>query len=229
VNEQDVWLGEGVRLGPGCVLDASRGPVVLADHVNVGANCVLEGPCSVGHHTTLTPLALIRPGTSIGPVCKVGGEVSNSILLGWSSKVHEGFLGDSYLGKWVNLGAGTTTSNLKNTYGEITVRHGGGREVPTGRRFLGSLVGDHSKLGIGTRLMAGTYLGFCTSVAGSPIAPRFVPSYTFWTDRGAEPYRVDKALEVTKVVYARRDRQFAEADERLMRYVADVAPRVEGA
>ncbi len=227
VNENDVWLGQGVTIGPGCVLDASRGPVMLGDRVHLGPNCVLEGPCSVDHDGTLTPLAIIRPGTTIGPLCKVGGEVSNSIMMGYTSKVHEGFIGDSYLGRWVNLGAGTTTSNLKNTYGEIKVRRGG-KEVPTGRRFLGALVGDHTRTGILTRLMAGTYLGFYTSVAGSGITPRFLPSYSFWTDRGIEPYRMEKAVEVTRLVYGRRDRQFTETDEQVMRYVAEVAPKVEG-
>src|SRR5437763_4018609 len=111
------------------------------------------------------PLACIRPGTSIGQLSKVGGEVSMSIILGNSNKAHHGYLGDSYLGKWVNLGAGTTTSNLKNTYGEITVKRGG-KEFPTGRRTLGALVGDHTKTSILTRLVTGSYIGFYTSLAG---------------------------------------------------------------
>ena len=227
VRGDDVWLGEGVKLGPGCVLDASDGPVVLGERVSVGANSVLQGPCYVGPHSGVTSLTLIRPGTSIGPMCKIGGEVSNSIVLGWSNKSHEGFLGDSYLGKWVNFGSGTTTSNMKNTYGEISVRRGG-RETPTGRRFLGTLVGDHTKTGILTRLGAGSYVGFCTNLAGPGLAPRSVPSFTFVTDRGPEPYRIEKAVEVTRRVYARRDRVLTDYDERLMRYVAAVAPEIEG-
>src|SRR5688500_19083961 len=105
---------------------------------------------------------------------KVGGEVSNSIVLGYSNKAHDGYLGDSYVGKWINLGAGTTTSNLNNTYGEITVTTRTGPER-TGRRFLGSLIGDHARTAIGTRLMAGSYIGFSSLLATSAIAPRYLP------------------------------------------------------
>lgn len=227
VRGEDVWLGTDAKVEPGCVLDASRGPVVVGDKASVGANSVLQGPCYVGPHTNVRPLTLIRPGTTIGPLCRVGGEISNSIMLGHSNKSHDGYLGDSYLGKWVNLGAGTTTSNLKNTYGEISVCRGD-QEFPTGRRFLGALVGDHTRTGILTRLGAGAYVGFNTSLAGQGVAPRFVPSYSFWTEKGIEPYDMEKALEVTQRVYARRDRPFTDTDERVMRYVREVAPTVEG-
>jgi len=126
------------------------------------------------------------------------------------------------VGKWVNLGAGTTTSNLKNTYGEISMKIGT-REIPTGRRNLGSLIGDHTKTAILTRLMTGSYVGFCSMLAGSNLPPRFVPSYTYWTDKGAEKYRMDKAIEVTRRVFARRDRPVTE----VMRYVEKTAPGIE--
>jgi UDP-N-acetylglucosamine diphosphorylase/glucosamine-1-phosphate N-acetyltransferase len=213
-------------LEPGCVLDASRGPIVLAEKSSVGANAVLQGPCYIGAHSAVTPLSLIRPGVSVGQMCKIGGEVSNSILLGYTNKAHEGFLGDSYLGKWVNFGAGTTTSNLKNTYGQISVRRGD-QIIPTGRRFLGALVGDHSKTGILTRLAAGAYVGFCASIAGEGPPTRFVPSYTFENDKGRETYDLERALDVTRRVYARRDRPFTNYDEHVMRYVAATAPGVE--
>ena len=230
INDENVFLGEGARLGPGVVLDASKGPVVIDRQATVGANSVLNGPCYVGPFAVVRSLTLIREGTSIGIASRVGGEVSNSIILGYSNKAHDGYLGDSYVGKWVNLGAGTTTSNLKNTYGEITMNMGKGKEkVPTGRRRLGALIGDHTKTAILTRLMTGTYVGFCSMIADSGSPPRFVPSYTFWTERGPEPYRLDKAIEVTQRVFGRRDRGWTEADERIMRYVAQAAPQVEGA
>jgi UDP-N-acetylglucosamine diphosphorylase/glucosamine-1-phosphate N-acetyltransferase len=227
VAEDNVFLGEAAKLAPGVVLDASKGPVVVDHHASVGANSVLHGPCYVGPHAFLRPLTLIREGTSLGVASRVGGEVSNSIILGYSNKAHDGYLGDSYVGKWVNLGAGTTTSNLKNTYGEITMNMGR-EQVPTGRRRLGALIGDHVKTAILTRMMTGTYVGFGSMLAGSAPSPRFVPSYTFWTDKGAEPYRLDKAVEVTKRVFARRDRGWTPTDEDLMRYVAEAAPQVEG-
>ena len=226
VDEDNIWLGRNVQLAPGCVLDGSRGPVVLGDEVVVGPNAVLTGPCSVGQASQVAPLANIRQGTSIGPMCKVGGEVANSIFLGHANKAHDGFLGDSYVGQWANLGAGTTTSNLKNTYGEVNMSIAG-QTIHTGRRFLGSLIGDHVKTAIGTRLMAGTYLGYGSSVAVTGPVPKDVPSFTFLTDKGPEPYRLDKAAEVMSQVFGRRGRAWTPDDEALNRYVAETAKTVE--
>jgi UDP-N-acetylglucosamine diphosphorylase/glucosamine-1-phosphate N-acetyltransferase len=228
VRDDDVWLvGKEAKLSPGCVLDATNGPVVIGEGASIGANAVIEGPVYIAPYAVIKPLSHIRPGTSIGTACRVGGEVCESVILDYSNKSHDGFMGHSYVGKWVNLGAGTTTSNLKNTYGEITIQRGG-KEIATGRRFLGALVGDHTKTGVLTRLGAGTYVGFCSSLAGRGTAPRFVPSYSFWTEEGMQPYDMAKAVEVTQRVYARRDREFTQTDRRVMEYVARVAPEVEG-
>jgi UDP-N-acetylglucosamine diphosphorylase/glucosamine-1-phosphate N-acetyltransferase len=226
VNPEDVLTDRDVKLHPGCVIDASKGPVAIGKGAVIGANAVIQGPCYIGPYTEIQPLAHIRPGVSIGPRCKIGGEVSNSIIIGHANKSHDGYLGDSYIGEWVNLGAGTTTSNLKNTYGTISMPVAG-KEIDTGRRYLGSVVGDHSKTAIATRLMSGTYLGFSSMLASSTIPPRFVPSYRFITDKGNQPYRMDKASEVAKAVFARRNRQWLAADEELMQYVAKAAPTVE--
>jgi hypothetical protein len=131
------------------------------------------------------------------------------------------------VGKWVNLGSGTTTSNLKNTYGEIRARIGT-REIPSGRQFLGAVIGDHSKTAILSRLSAGAYLGFFSMLDAIVTSSLYVPSFTFHKGDGPEPYQMDKAIEVTKRVYARRDREFNAVDEQVMRYVADVAPDIEG-
>jgi UDP-N-acetylglucosamine diphosphorylase/glucosamine-1-phosphate N-acetyltransferase len=228
VERDQILIGEDVRLHAGCVIDASKGPVILSVGSIVGANAVVQGPCFIGEHSEILPLALIRPGTSIGPRCKFGGDVARAIVLGYSNKAHEGFLGDSVVGEWVNLGAGTMTSNLKNTYGSISMKMGD-EEVDTGRRFLGSLIGDHTKTAIGTRFMSGSYVGYCSMIATSAHAPRFTPSFTFATDKGSEPYRQDKAVEVARAVTARRNRIFGAADEALMRYAAHVAGQVEAA
>jgi UDP-N-acetylglucosamine diphosphorylase/glucosamine-1-phosphate N-acetyltransferase len=227
LNEQDVWLGPDVTLMPGCVLDASKGAVMIAANAVIGANAVITGPCYIGPYSRIRPLTQLREGTSVGTYCTIGGEVSQSIFLDYSNKAHEGFVGHSYVGKWANLGSGTTTSNLKNTYGEIRAIVAG-KEVATGRQFLGAAIGDHAKTGILTRLMSGTYLGFGSMLAMTLPAPKLVPSFTFLTDAGSVPYAMDKAIEVTKRVFARRDRGFNTTDEELMRYVAKVAPAVEG-
>ena len=228
VHDENVWIAPDVKIEPGVVLDGGRGPVMLDAGCSIGANSVLKGPCYIGRHAQVSPLCAIRPGTTIGPGCKVGGEINNSILTANSNKAHDGYLGDSYLGEWVNLGAGTTTSNLKNTYGSIRVRLAG-REIDTGRRNLGSLIGDHSKTAVGTRLMTGSYVGYCSMIAASNLPSTFTPSFSFITDQGREDYRVDKAMATMRTVYARRNKSFSQEDEAMVHYAQRAANDAEQA
>jgi UDP-N-acetylglucosamine diphosphorylase/glucosamine-1-phosphate N-acetyltransferase len=200
--------------------------VVLAEGVTVGSNSVIQGPVYIGPHCTIRPLSLIKEAATIGRLCKIGGEVMNVIMLGHSNKAHDGFLGHSYIGKWVNFGAGSTTANLKSTYGEVSVQYGES-ELATGRQFFGSVIGDHVKTNIGCRLMPGTYVGFCCALLGGSIPPRFIPSFSFWTDKGMAPYDIDKAKTVMKAVYARRDLNWTDADDRMVAQVLNTAPQVE--
>jgi UDP-N-acetylglucosamine diphosphorylase / glucose-1-phosphate thymidylyltransferase / UDP-N-acetylgalactosamine diphosphorylase / glucosamine-1-phosphate N-acetyltransferase / galactosamine-1-phosphate N-acetyltransferase len=227
VHEESVWIAPDVKIEAGVVLDASRGPIMLDNACSIGANSVLKGPCYVGPHAQVKPMCVIHAGTTIGRACKVGGEINNSILTAYSNKAHDGYVGDSYLGEWVNLGAGTTTSNLKNTYGPIRLRMGATTEVETGRRHLGSLIGDHAKTAIGTRLMTGTYLGYGSMIATSALAPTFVPSFSFLTDKGREDYRSEKAVEVMKAVYARRNRVFQPHESAMVAYARAAAIEAE--
>jgi UDP-N-acetylglucosamine diphosphorylase/glucosamine-1-phosphate N-acetyltransferase len=226
IEEKSIWLGKSVVLSPGCVLDASKGPIVLDDSVSIGANAVVQGPCYIGPHTQISPLAMIRAGVSIAAMCKIGGEVSNSIILSYTNKPHDGFLGDSYIGEWVNLGAGTTTSNLRNTYSQVSMSLGNG-VIDTGRRFLGAMIGDHSKLAIATHLMAGTYIGYNCMIASSKYCPKFVPSYTFLTDKGAEPYRPQRATDMMREVFNRRQRPWTETDDGMNEFAIQTARDVE--
>jgi UDP-N-acetylglucosamine diphosphorylase/glucosamine-1-phosphate N-acetyltransferase len=226
VNGENVYLGEAVKLQPGVVLDASNGPITIGSRANIGANTVIQGPAYIGEYTQLMPLSYIRPGTSIGPNCKIGGEVSNSIIEANVNKIHYGFLGDSYVGEWANLGAGTTTSNLKNTYDEVTMTIAG-KTYKTGRKFVGAIIGDHSKTGIGTRLTSGSYIGYCCSLAGSQIPPRWVPSFSFVTDKGTEPFRMDKALQIMQAVYGRRNRQWTADDAAQVEVASRMAKQAE--
>lgn len=219
INDGGVHLGQDVKISPGCVFDATSGPVIIGDSAILGANAVFLGPCSVGAGTQVTPLTLIRAGTTLGSRCKIGGEVSNTLFMNCSNKPHEGFVGDSYIGEWANLGAGTTTSNLKNTYGQVHLRRGK-QTLPTGKQFLGSLIGDHSKFAIDTRLMTGSYIGYCCMVASSRLTPSYLPSFTFLTDKGAERYERTKAQEVMTTVMKRRHREWEAGDTELLDYVA---------
>jgi UDP-N-acetylglucosamine diphosphorylase/glucosamine-1-phosphate N-acetyltransferase len=191
----------GARLEPHVVLDASDGPIMIAHGARVHAFTRLAGPCFVGRDS------LVLGGdvgvASIGPVCKVRGEVNTIIVLGYSNKSHDGFVGHSYLGRWVNVGAGTITSNLKNTYGKVEFWTPRG-ERQTGLQFLGTFFGDHAKTGIGTPLTTGTVLGAGACVFGSEMQPKVVPPFAWGSGIPYDTFQLDKFLSVTERVMARR-------------------------
>src|SRR5690606_16982746 len=182
------------------------------------ANAVSEGPCFIGDHSVIKIGAKSYGQTAIGRWCKVGGEVENSIILGYSNKQHDGFLGHSCLGAWVNLGADTNTSDLKNNYGSVRVLLNG-REVNSGRMLLGSLIGDHSQTGINTMLNTGTVIGVSANIFGGGFPPREIPSFAWGGSGGFEPFRPEKAIELARTVTARRGIDFTDADKRLLMQV----------
>lgn len=218
VGRDRISIGEGSVLKPGVVIDATAGPVILGGNVTVMANAVIEGPCYIGDNSSIKIAAKIYGHTSIGPWCKVGGEVENSIFLAYSNKQHDGFLGHSYLGRWVNLGADTNTSDLKNNYGTIRVTIGG-REINTGRMFLGSLIGDHAKAGINTMLNTGSVIGVGANIFGGGFPDKSVPAFAWGGFGGKERYRLDEALALAARVMARRRVEFTPADDTLLRYL----------
>ena len=171
---------------------------------------------------------MIRAGTTIGPVCRVGGEVEGSILHGYCNKQHDGFLGHSYIGPWVNLGAGTINSDLKNTYGTIRVSLNG-TPVETGQRFVGATIGDHAKTGIGTCLPTGAIIGVAANVFTRAPLPKFVPSFAWLTDDGLAAYRPDKAVETARTVMGRRKVTLSPAEAALLGAVATQARTIESA
>ncbi|MDP6802007.1 MAG: putative sugar nucleotidyl transferase [Gemmatimonadota bacterium] len=220
VRPERVRLAEGVTLAPGVVVDATDGPVSLGPGTRVGANAVLTGPVGIGAGSVVNPAARLLHGVATGPACKLGGEVEQSVLLGYSNKQHDGFLGHSYLGCWVNLGAATDTSDLKNDYGAVKITLCGSR-VDTGSRHVGSIIGDHSKTGIHTMLNTGTVLGVSANVFGAGYPPTEIPSFVWGGPGDWADYRVDKALQVAAVVTARRGISFGKPDEELLRRVRD--------
>lgn len=206
IGDQPIHLGEQTRIDPLVVIDATAGPVTIDRNATIHAMSVLEGPAYIGPGSCIAPHSRIRANTVIGPTCKVGGEVSATVFQGYSNKTHYGFIGDSYIGQWVNLGAGTTTSNLKNTYGRIAFQSPDDPQpIQTGLTFLGSIVGDHVKTAIGTRLIGGTYLGIGSMIALSSFTPKTVPPFAFLTDSGAKRYQWEKFREVAQRIMERRD------------------------
>jgi UDP-N-acetylglucosamine diphosphorylase/glucosamine-1-phosphate N-acetyltransferase len=224
IDADYIHVGERTEIRPTAVLDASRGPVYISSDVLVDVHTIIEGPAYIGPGTVVKPHSHVRPGTTLGPFCKVSGEVSQSILSGYSNKQHYGFLGNAYVGSWVNLGAGTTNSNLKNTYSPVTVQLGG-RTIATQEIFLGCTIGDLARLGIGQLVPTGAVIGFGTMVATGGFSPRFVPSLG-WVTAG-EPCRteVGKLIETARTMMARRKIPLLPQEEALLRALPGLIER----
>lgn len=193
------------RVYPGAVLNTEGGPIVIRAGATVRPGAIVNGPVIIGTGATVLEHAVIKDHTAIGPVCKVAGEVSGAIMQGYSNKSHDGFLGDSWLGEWVNLGAGTTVSNLLNTYGEITaVAEPGGSRERTGHTFFGCVLGDHVKTAIGTRIMTGSVVH--TGAMWADPAPLIgcIPRFAWATGAGHQRFRMDRFEHVMRTAMARR-------------------------
>jgi UDP-N-acetylglucosamine diphosphorylase/glucosamine-1-phosphate N-acetyltransferase len=213
---ENVLIHPTAHLDPMIVADVRHGPIVIERDAVVTAFTRLEGPCFIGPGTHVHG-AKIRAGTTIGPDCRIGGEIEQSIIQGHSNKYHEGFLGHAYIGEWVNLGAGTSNSDLRNDYGEVTMTINGQR-VSTGLTKVGCFIGDHTKTGLGTLLNTGTNAGiFCNLLPGG-LLPRYVPSFASWwnevlTDRADVAALLRTAAEVMR----RRHADFTPAHAALYR------------
>ena len=214
LGEGGLHLAPSAQVMPGVVIDCEQGPVIIQADSVVYPNSTITGPVAVGPSCSIQPMSIIRPGTCLGPHCRVGGEVGASIFQGFSNKQHNGFLGHSVIGEWCNLGAETVTSNLKNNYSDVRVDING-TPVDSERTFVGLIMGDHSKTGIGSRFTTGAVVGFSSSVAISAIAPKFVPSFAWLTDRGAEPYDTQKARHTAQCILGRRGRSLSRAEDKL--------------
>ncbi len=221
VEKDNIYIGEGSKIKPGVVLDAEGGPIFIGKNVTVFPNSVIEGPCYIGDGSKIKVGAKIYENTSIGPVCKVGGEVEESIIHSYSNKQHDGFLGHAYLGSWVNLGADTNNSDLKNNYGNVKVFIND-KPVDSGSMFVGLTMGDHSKSGINTMFNTGTVVGVGCNVYGADFPPKYIPSFSWGGSESMTTYKLDKCMEVAKRVMARRDVEFTEADEKIFKTVFEL-------
>lgn len=225
LNPSDIHIGRGSRIKPCVVIDAEEGPVWIGENVTILPHVYVQGPAVIGDGTLLQPGAVVHEGTTIGPRCKVGGEVEASIIQGFSNKQHDGFLGHSYVGCWVNIAADCINSDLKNTYGLVKVPING-REVDTGEMFVGMLVGDYSKAGINVSFPTGAVIGFCSSVF-APQSPKFVPSFAWIEGDTTERYDEQRGLAIARKVMARRKRQMTAAEERVFLAVRRKALAIE--
>lgn len=206
VGDEALTIHPSAEIYQQVTLDTEAGPIFIDEMVKIRPGAVIIGPVYLGKGTIVLDQAIIKPFTAIGPTCKVAGEVGGTIFQGYSNKAHDGHLGDSWVGKWVNLGAGTVNSNLLNTYGEVTARATpDGPMERTGERYLGCVLGDHVKTAIGTRIMTGAVMHTGAMWAASAPVSGCVERFAWVTDERRQRYRLERFLEVAQTVTGRRN------------------------
>lgn len=219
INKENIFIEEGAEINF-AILNASTGPIYIGKDALIMEGSIVRGPFAMCERAVLKMGAKIYGATTLGPYCKVGGEVNNSVLFGYSSKGHEGFLGNSVLGEWCNLGADTNTSNLKNNYTEVKLwNYETGRFARTGLQFCGLMMGDHSKCGINTMFNTGTVIGVSTNIYGSGYPRNFIPSFSWGGASGFTTYQLKKVFEVADVVMKRRDTELSIEDQNILEAV----------
>ena len=221
INKGNIFIEEGaiVLLSS---LNASNGPIYIGKDAEIMEGCSVRGPLAMCENSVLKMGTKVYGATTLGPFCKVGGEIKNSVLFGYSSKGHEGFLGDSVIGEWCNIGADTNTSNLKNNYAEVKLwNYQMEKFTKTGLQFCGLMMGDHSKCAINTMFNTGTVVGVSTNIFGSGFPRNFVPSYSWGGAASFSTYQLKKVIEVARVVMKRRDIFLSEVDENILQHVFD--------
>ncbi|PIQ17275.1 MAG: glucose-1-phosphate thymidylyltransferase [Flavobacteriaceae bacterium CG18_big_fil_WC_8_21_14_2_50_34_36] len=219
INKEHIFLEEGASVVLAS-LNATEGPIYIGKDAEIMEACAIRGPFALCEHATLKMGTKIYGPTTVGPHSKVGGEVTNSVIFGYSNKGHDGFLGNSVIGEWCNLGADTNNSNLKNNYAEVRLwNYQTGGFTPTGLQFCGLMMGDHSKCGINTMFNTGTVVGVSANIFGSGFPRNFIPSFSWGGSAGLSTYKTDKAFEVAKAVMSRRNMEFNEEEAKILTHV----------
>ncbi|MCZ2356768.1 MAG: glucose-1-phosphate thymidylyltransferase [Bacteroidia bacterium] len=218
-SPENIWLGENVIIRA-ATLNASLGPIILDDNVEIQEGAIIAGAHSVGKNAVINMGAKLRGDSTIGPYCKVGGEIANSVFLAYSNKAHDGFIGNSLIGEWCNLGADTNNSNLKNNYETIKqYSYRTKRLESTGLQFCGLTVGDHSKSGINTMFNTGTVVGVSANIFGGGFPPTFIPSFSWGGSETLAQYRFEKAIEAANKMMQRRNQMLSVSDINILKTI----------
>jgi len=216
---ENIFIEPGVKIRA-AILNAENGPIYLGRNSHVSEGAIISGPLALGEGSTINPGARMRGDNTVGPHCKVGGEVANSIFFGYSNKGHDGYVGNSVIGEWCNLGADTNTSNLKNNYAPVKIwSHAAGRFVNTGQQFCGLMMGDHSKCGINTMFNTGTVVGVAANIFGAGFPRTFIPSFSWGGAAGFETFKLPKVTEVAERVMSRRQLAYDATEQAIMQHV----------
>ncbi len=212
----EIYVGENVTCEY-AILNAKNGPIYLADDSEIMEGCTIRAPFALGTHASLKMQTKVYGDTTIGPYSKVGGEISNTVIIGYSNKGHDGFLGNSVIGEWCNLGADTNNSNLKNNYGKVSAYNYPAKDViNTGLQFCGLIMGDHAKAAINTQFNTGTVVGVAANVFDAGFPPKFIPDFSWGK---SSVFELDKAYEVAQRVMERRQLNLSETDKNILKYI----------
>jgi len=219
IDKENIFIEEGAVL-TFATLNASLGPIYIGKDAEIMEGAVVRGPFAMCEHAVLKLNAKIYGATTLGPYCKVGGEVNNTVIMANSNKGHDGYIGNAVIGEWCNIGADTNNSNLKNNYAEVKLwDYETGRFAKTGLQFCGLMMGDHSKCGINTMFNTGTVIGVSANIFGSGFPRNFVPSFSWGGASGFIEYKTNKVFEVAEVVLKRRGLIFDEKEQKILEHV----------
>ncbi len=218
----NIFLEEGAQVTCS-ILNAQSGPIYIGKNAHIMEGSMIRGPVTIGEGTIIKMGAKIYGPTAIGPDCRVGGEVKEVVLLGHSNKAHDGYLGNSIIGEWCNLGAGTSVSNLKNNYSNVRMWDFNTQSMrDTGLQHLGTVMGDHSKSGIQTMFNTGTIVGVASNIFGEGFPPKFIPSFRWGGAAGLTTHRLEDALDTARKVVSRRDLVLSKEEEGILRHVFEL-------
>lgn len=235
ISDSNTMIGEQPIMMKGakaeaCIFNTTNGPIYIGEGAEIMEGSMLRGPLAICAGAQVKMGAKIYGDTTIGPGCKVGGEITNSVFFANSNKAHDGYVGNSVIGEWCNLGADTNTSNLKNNYGEVSVyNYAIGGSENTGMQFHGLIMGDHAKCGINTMFNTGTVAGVCANIFGGGFPPKFIPDFSWGGADGTfQEFRFDKAMEMIRNVYKRRKKELSKAESAILQHISEESRKLKG-
>ncbi len=222
LGEENIFIEQGAKVEC-AILNGTTGPIYIGKNAEVMEGSLVRGPFSLGEHSVLKLGAKIYGATTIGPHSKVGGELNNSVIFGYSNKAHDGFLGNSVIGEWCNLGADTNNSNLKNNYSDVQLwDYESKKYIDTHLALCGLMMGDHSKCGINTMFNTGTVIGVNANIYGAGFQDKHIPSFAWGGVEGFVTYKLEQALSVAQKVFDRRQVEFSEVEQKILSDVFDI-------
>jgi len=217
VNEKNIYINNSVNIEPGCIIDATNGPIVINENVVIQSGSIIKGPSFIDVNSTISNGAKLKGNVLIGETCKVGGEITDTIFHGYSNKVHDGFLGHSYVGEWVNLGANTNNSNLKNNYSTIKFKFPN-KSLNTNRTFLGVMIGDFTRTGISTMINTGSYFGLGANIFGGDFQNKFIDSFAWGKESKVD---FEKFIDTLKIMKKRRSKKLTKTEVQFLKKLYD--------